>query len=418
MKLISKTLIYYLLISLPLLVIAGLLSYFLIKAELSDGTDETLMSEKVNAQKLIHSLKDSKTIYLSSDSLSNIKLISGKLNSGFIDTLIYDQEESENVAARMLRSYYDFNNNTYQITIVKTTMEEEELLEGILAAFALIIGFLIVSFVIVNWLLSKTLWNPFYKTLSELNKYEIKNHEQHKFAPEKTLEFNQLNAALNKMMEKIYSDYVQQKEFTENASHEMQTPLAVVKANLSLLMQSPHLKEDEMNRLQTIENTIKKLSSLNKALILLSKIENNQFSESEEIQVKSVVSKIADNFIDVIHSKNISLDLMLNQDISTKMNPTLAEILITNLLQNAIRHNTENGQIAIELKENSLIISNTGNPLTIPEEQLFMRFKKNDASKESLGLGLSIVNSIAKSYGFDINYSYINSLHYFKVVFN
>jgi signal transduction histidine kinase len=418
MKLISKTLIYYLLISLPLLVIAGLLSYFLIKAELSDGTDETLMSEKVNAQKLIHSIKDAKTIYLSSDSLSNIKLISGKLNSGFIDTLIYDQEENENVAARMLRSYYDFNNNTYQITIVKTTMEEEELLEGILAAFALIIGFLIVSFVIVNWLLSKTLWNPFYKTLSELNKYEIKNHEQHKFAPEKTLEFNQLNAALNKMMEKIYSDYVQQKEFTENASHEMQTPLAVVKANLSLLMQSPHLKEDEMNRLQTIENTIKKLSSLNKALILLSKIENNQFSESEAIQVKAVVSKIADNFIDVIHSKNISLDLMLNQDISTKMNPTLAEILITNLLQNAIRHNTENGQITIELKENSLIISNTGNPLTIPEEQLFMRFKKNDASKESLGLGLSIVNSIAKSYGFDINYSYINSSHYFKVVFN
>lgn len=418
MKLISKTLIYYLLISLPLLVIAGLLSYFLIKAELRDGTDETLMSEKVNAQKLIHSLKDSKTIYLSSDSLSNIKLISGKLNSGFIDTLIYDQEENENVAARMLRSYYDFNNNIYQITVVKTTMEEEELLEGILAAFALIIGFLIVSFVIVNWLLSKTLWNPFYKTLSELNKYEIKNHEQHQFAPEKTLEFNQLNAALNKMMEKIYSDYVQQKEFTENASHEMQTPLAVVKANLSLLMQSPHLKEDEMNRLQTIENTIKKLSSLNKALILLSKIENNQFSESEEIQVKSVVSKIADNFIDVIHSKNISLDLMLNQDISTKMNPTLAEILITNLLQNAIRHNTENGQITIELKENSLIIFNTGNPLTIPEEQLFMRFKKNDASKESLGLGLSIVNSIAKSYGFDINYSYINSSHYFKVAFN
>ena len=418
MKLISKTLIYYLLISLPLLVIAGLLSYFLIKAELRDGTDETLMSEKVNAEKLIHSIKDVKTVYLSSDSLSNIKLISGKLNSGFIDTLIYDQEENENVGARMLRSYYDFNNNIYQITIVKTTMEEDELLEGILAAFALIIGFLIVSFVIVNWLLSKTLWNPFYKTLSELNKYEIKNHEQHKFAPEKTLEFNQLNTALNKMMEKIYSDYIQQKEFTENASHEMQTPLAVVKANLSLLMQSPHLKEDEMNRLQTIENTIKKLSSLNKALILLSKIENNQFSESETIQVKAVVSKIADNFIDVIHSKNISLDLMLNQDISTKMNPTLAEILITNLLQNAIRHNTENGQITIELKENSLIISNTGNPLTIPEEQLFMRFKKNDASKESLGLGLSIVNSIAKSYGFDINYSYITSSHYFKVVFN
>jgi signal transduction histidine kinase len=417
MKLISKTLIYYLLISLPLLVIAGLLSYFLIKAELRDGTDETLMSEKVNAQKLIHSLKDSKTIYLSSDSLSNIKLISGKLNSGFIDTLIYDQEENENVGARMLRSYYDFNNNTYQITIVKTTMEEEELLEGILAAFALIIGFLIVSFVIVNWLLSKTLWNPFYKTLSELNKYEIKNHEQHKFTPEKTLEFNQLNAALNKMMEKIYSDYVQQKEFTENASHEMQTPLAVVKANLSLLMQSPHLKEDEMNRLQIIENTIKKLASLNKALILLSKIENNQFKENGSISIKQFTSKITDNYIDLFQSKNITLELNLSEDVMVKMNPTLAEILLTNLIQNAIRHNSENGKIIIELKENQLTISNSGEPLTVPKEHLFMRFKKNDASKESLGLGLAIVNSICKLNNFKIDYSYKNALHTFSINF-
>jgi signal transduction histidine kinase len=417
MKLISKTLIYYLLISLPLLVIAGLLSYFLIKAELRDGTDETLMSEKVNAQKLIHSLKDSKTIYLSSDSLSNIKLISGKLNSGFIDTLIYDQEENENVGARMLRSYYDFNNNTYQITVVKTTMEEEELLEGILAAFALIIGFLIVSFVIVNWLLSKTLWNPFYKTLSELNKYEIKNHEQHKFTPEKTLEFNQLNAALNKMMEKIYSDYVQQKEFTENASHEMQTPLAVVKANLSLLMQSPHLKEDEMNRLQIIENTIKKLASLNKALILLSKIENNQFEENGSISIKQFTSKITDNYIDLFQSKNITLELNLSEDVMVKMNPTLAEILLTNLIQNAIRHNSENGKIIIELKENQLTISNSGEPLTVPKEHLFMRFKKNDASKESLGLGLAIVNSICKLNNFKIDYSYKNALHTFSINF-
>jgi signal transduction histidine kinase len=234
MKLISKTLIYYLLVSLPLLIIAGLLSYFLINSELKDGTDETLMNEKINAERLIQSLKEPKSIYLSSDSLSNIKLISGaELNDGFIDTLIYNREESENVGARMLRSYYTVNGNTYQITLLKTTMEEEELLEGILATFAIIVGFLIVSFAIVNWLLSKTLWKPFYSTLSELNKYEIQNHEQHHFNEVNTLEFNQLNIALNKMMDKIYSDYQEQKEFTENASHEMQTPLAVIKANLT-----------------------------------------------------------------------------------------------------------------------------------------------------------------------------------------
>lgn len=418
MKLISKTLLYYLLISLPLLVVAGLLSYFLIKAELRDGTDETLTSEKANAEKLIRSVKASNTIYLSSDSLSNIKLYTGsKLKEGFIDTLVFNQEENENISARMLRSYYFVNESNYQITLVKTTMEQEELLEGILTTFALIVGFLIVAFVIVNWLLSKTIWKPFYRTLSQLNKYEIKNHEHHHFYPEKTIEFNQLNDVLNKMMDKIYSDYVQQKEFTENASHEMQTPLAVVKANLSLLMQSPNLKEDEMNRLQTIENTIKKLTSLNKALILLSKIENNQFDEGETVSLNATTKRITDNFAEVIQSKNINLNLKLDDDVSVKMNSALAEILITNLLQNSIRHNKEDGEISIELKGNHLIISNTGMPLNIPEEQLFMRFKKNDASKESLGLGLAIVKSICKSNNINIGYTFQNNFHIFTLNF-
>lgn len=419
MKLISKTLIYYLLISLPLLIIAGLLSYFLIKSELRDGTDETLMSEKYNAEKLVLNLKDNNVVYLSADSLSNIKLISGsRFNSGFIDTLLYDQEEKENVGARMLRSYYDSNGKLYQITILKTTIEEKELLEGILAAFGLIIGFLIVAFIIVNWLLSKTLWKPFYNTLSQLNKYKIINHEHHHLTAENTIEFNQLNVALNKMMDKIYTDYVQQKEFTENASHEMQTPLAIVKANLGLLMQSPVLREEEMNRLQAIENTIKKLTSLNKALILLSKIENNQFNESETLNIQSSLTRITDNFLDVIQSKNINLNLNFKEDVSVKMNPTLADILITNLIQNAYRHNQENGRIVIELKENSLIVSNTGDPLSIPENHLFSRFKKNDSSKDSLGLGLSIVSSIVNSYGFKVEYSYTGSLHHFKVLFS
>lgn len=418
MKLISKTLIYYLLISLPLLVLAGLFSYFLIKAELRDGTDETLISEKINAEKLIRSVKPTNTIYLSSDSLSNIRVKhSSKPETEFIDTLIYDLEENENISARMLRSYFTVDKINYQITVVKTTMEEEELLEGVLTTFSLIVGFLIFAFIIVNWLLSKTLWKPFYNTLSQLNKYDIKNHEHYHFKHEKTTEFNQLNYALNKMMDKIYSDYVQQKEFTENASHEMQTPLAVVKANLSLLMQSPNLKEDEMDRLQTIENTIKKLSSLNKALILLSKIENNQFNETETINIKTITSRITNNYTDVIQSKNINLELKLANDVFVKMNTVLAEMLITNLLQNAIRHNKDNGLISIELKENQLSISNTGVPLNIPEEHLFMRFKKDDASKDSLGLGLSIVNGIIKLYDFKINYSYSGSLHHFKVLF-
>ena len=418
MKLISKTLIYYLLVSLPLLVIAGLLSYFLIKTELRDGTDETLASEKTHAERLIRSLNVLNPIYLSIDSLSTIKLSSGsKLKSGYIDTLVFNVEEGENVSARILRSYYTFKGRTFQITLLKTTMEEEELLESILATFTMIIGFLILSFVIVNWMLSKTLWKPFYITLSQLKNYDIQSHAHQQFSSENTKEFNQLNEALSKMTDKIYLDFIQQKEFTENASHEMQTPLAVLKANLSLLMQSPHLKEEEMNQLQIIENTVKKLSSLNKALILLSKIENNQFVDSEAVSIKALVSRVTDNFAEVIQSKRISLDIELREDILVKMNPVLAEILFTNLLQNAIRHNKGEGKIVITIKDNQLEIANTGEPLNIPEEEMFIRFKKNDASKESLGLGLSIVNGIAKFYGFKVHYSFADPLHRFGVFF-
>ena len=148
---------------------------------------------------------------------------------------------------------------------LKSTLEKEDLLESLFSSFILIIIFLILAFFIVNWWIAKKLWSPFYSTLSKLEAYDIKQHHTYGFDSSSTKEFDQLNKVLNTMTDKLYSDFLQQKEFTENASHEMQTPLAVVKANLSLLMQSPNLREEEMNHLQSIENTIKKLTALNKA---------------------------------------------------------------------------------------------------------------------------------------------------------
>ncbi len=419
MRLISKTILYYLLISLPLLLIAGVFSYFLIKSELRDGTDESLMKEKVNAVKLIRSFKEPKNTNLSSDSLSTIKIITDiKSGDVYCDTSIYDKDEQEFIGYRILKSYYTFNNTTYAIRVSKTTVEEDELMEGLLSAFGIIVGFLVFAFFIVNWLLSKTLWKPFYKTLTELNDYDIKKHERHNFETSSTKEFSQLNTALNQMTEKLYSDFVQQKEFTENAAHEMQTPLAIVKANISLLMQSPHLKEEEMNQLQTVENTIKKLSALNKTLLLLTKIENNQFQENVIVSLKETIGKVLGNYSDLIGAKKIQLEMNLESDCKINANPLLADILVSNLFQNAVRHNQEGGKIIVSIKNNQMHISNSGDPLTISKADLFTRFKKNDASKDSLGLGLSIVKSITDTYNYQIVYSYDGSFHNFIVSFS
>ena len=416
MKLISKTLLNFLLISLPLLIIAGFFSYYLIKSELRDGTEEELSKEKVYAEKLIQTFRNPQTVYLTLDSLSSIQLFKGiSFKSSYTDTLIFDITENENVGYRKLKSYYSFNGNEYQIILLNTTMQEDELLEGIFSAFTIISLFLMIAFFIVNWLVSKALWKPFYNTLSKLNTYDIKNHEQQQFLKTNTLEFQQLNTALTKMTDKIHIDYLQQKEFTENASHEMQTPLAVIKANLTQLMQSTTLSESDMNNLQTIENTTKKMASLNKALILLSKIENNQFKENELISVNKIINKVINNFADLIEVKNIKLNLNLKDDLQLTINPTLAEILLSNLVQNAIRHNVNGGIINIDLMQNKLIISNSGEALTINSNELFTRFKKNDASKDSLGLGLAIVKSICNIYQLNIDYSYSNQLHTFTL---
>ena len=418
MKLISKTILYYLLISIPLLVIAGFLSYYLIRSEVLDSTEEALWKEKINVEKLLRSQSETKQFYLSSDSLSSVRPTSFH-KDGFLfsDSIIFDKYENEELNYHLLKSYFNLNNQTYLITIAKPTLETDDLMESLFKAFTIILSFLILAFFTVNWLLSKTLWKPFYKTLDELNKYDLKNYSNSKFTSSSTKEFNQLNTVLNKMMEKIYSDFLLQKEFTENASHEMQTPLAVIKANISLLMQSPNLKEEEMGQLQAIDNTTKKLASLNKALLLLAKIENNQFKENSEISIKDTVNKVITHFEDLLTAKNITIENKFGSDLKVEMNPTLAEILITNLIQNAIRHNVNGGKIILELKNNLLTIANTGEALSINNDDLFVRFKKNDASKESIGLGLSIVKSITELNNFKINYTYQNSLHIFTIKF-
>ncbi len=418
MKLISKTILYYLLISLPLLAIAGFYSYRLIKTEVKDGTDQSLWKEKNNAEALIKTFTAARTVFLSADSISKITSCSiDKKGHVYTDSVIYDPLEEEHINHRILQSYFLFNHQNYSIRLAKPTYEEEELVEGLLSSFALILGFLVIAFFFVNWLLSKTLWKPFYKTVNILNDYDIKKHQASKFEPSVIKEFSQLNEALNKMTEKILTDYLQQKEFTENASHEMQTPLAVIKASVNLLMQSPNIQAEEMNHLQAIDNTVKKLSALNKALILLARIENNQFNDSVQISIHETTNKVIAHYEDIIQAKGITLENKIIQDIQAQMNPALAEILISNLLQNAIRHNFQNGKISIEIINNALLISNSGEALNISSDELFVRFKKNDASKESLGLGLSIVKSITSLYNITISYQYQKPLHTFTLKF-
>ena len=418
MKLIHKTIIYYLLISIPLLLLAGVFSYNRIKTQLNEEIEESLAKEALHAESIAASFNQPHDMYLDFGNLSSIKISTAHQNfHSYTDTSVYSNFEQEVVPCKMIRSYVNCNGQTYLITIIKSTLEDDDLMESLFSSFLVIIAFLILAFFIVNWWISKKLWQPFYSTLSKLETYDIKQHHTYQFDKSSISEFSQLNSTLTKMTDKLYSDFLQQKEFTENASHEMQTPLAVVKANLSLLMQSPNLKEDEMNQLQSIENTVKKLTALNKALILLSKIENHQFNESVAVNFNDKIKSIIKHNQELVDNKNIALETKFDNELIIPFNTTLADVLMTNLLQNAIRHNITDGSIYVEVKDMSITISNTGEPLSVPEDELFVRFKKNDASKDSLGLGLSIVKSIASLYNVNVSYHHSSNKHTFTLNF-
>lgn len=423
MKLLNKTIFYYLLVSLPLLVIAGCISYYMMRSDVKEGTDESLWMEKINISKKIRTFKEPHNEILSQDGLSSITVVNSKDKGyAFSDTLIFEPDEEdgagEYVNYRLLKAYFEHNGTNYLITLDKPTLEEESLVEGLITTLLVVFAFLMLAFFVVSWLLSKILWKPFYKTVDALENYDLKNAASLNLNATDTEEFSKLNDALSKMTDKIYNDYLHQKEFTENAAHEMQTPLAVIKARLDLLIQSPHLKEEEMNQLQAIISSVSKLGALNKALLLLAKIENDQFKDVSAISIPKTIEKVLGNYEDQIDSKNITLKKQFNADCTVIMNGVLCDVLVSNLVQNAIRHNIEGGEIEIELTHNSLFISNTGNALNIKPEELFIRFKKNDASKESLGLGLSIVKGITDLYGININYAFSEGKHRFTLVFS
>ncbi|HXU28420.1 MAG TPA: HAMP domain-containing sensor histidine kinase [Bacteroidia bacterium] len=418
MKLTSKSILYYLVISLPLLIIACLFSYYLIRSELRDGTDEILAREKLSAEKLINSSANLDTLTLLPDSFFTVRITSYHADAQqYADTTMYDKVDNELKNYRVSKSFYNHNKTTYLISILKPTLEEDELAEGLLSSLFLVVFFLLLSFLLVNWILSKWIWKPFYKTLSTLHDYELKKNELLILNPSNTKEFNELNDALIKMTDKIYTDYIRQKEFTENASHEIQTPLAVIRSKIELLIQSENLKEDEMLQIQTIETAANKLSTLNKALLLLVKIENHQFKEANELSLKIHIENVLKQFDWVLTDKNIQLKTEFKNDLLFKINPELLDILLANLLQNAIRHNFKNGTIDVKITNRTLTISNTGDELKIKPTELFERFKKDTTKQESLGIGLAIVKSITDVYNINVTYFYEEKHHVFQLVF-
>lgn len=277
---------------------------------------------------------------------------------------------------------------------------------------------LMAAFMLATRLIYKRLWNPFFQTLSQIEQFNIKNNEMPQFPQTGIREFIQLNKALEKLAENNMNAYKIQKEFTENASHEMQTPLAVFQSKLDVLIQQPDLKEEHLSIIQSLYDTTFRLSRINKNLLLLAKIDNLQFVETETINLTEVITESLPFLTEQAAAKNIRIETNIIRDSCwIEANRTLMESLVNNLITNTVRHNTANGRIVVAFDGKRLTVANTGINHPLDEKMLFRRFGRMNEKTKGSGLGLAIVQQICFLNKWQIHYGFDRGIHRFTVIF-
>ena len=417
MKLLTKTSIYYLVFSLLLFTAGGIIFYIQVKSNIDEDVTEDIYLKK---NKILQYIKDSSRVPERLVSIDDQIIFSEQpipVKEQLIDTVLFNPLDEEEQRYLQLIFPAKFNDKHYSVTINKAMFESENLIESELTSFSITAFLLIITLFIFSRLISKSVFKPFYSTLSAIQGFEVNKNQPVKLLNTDVTEFRSLNEEINKMTGRILNDYRNLKEFTENASHEIQTPLAVIRSKLELMIQQENLSEDQMGLLQDIYESANRLSKLNQSLLLLTKIENWQYQSEENIDLKSLIENKLSQLGEMISFRNITVEKQYSGSPHLKMNSQLADILISNILGNAVKHNINQGRINIELQNNTLTVLNSGLPHNIDPEILFNRFKKADASSESVGLGLSIIKQISDNYKFGVLFSYFDQQYILKIKF-
>lgn len=418
-KLLHKTSKVYLLFSVMLLIVSAPLFYYITESLYIEETDETLILHKNEFLKYSLPTLTTPEIQNWNKYNRNIKIEPFK-NSGN-DTIFYnsyyDTLDAETEPYRELNASILIDGNPYTYSARINLVETEDLMKSIAILFLVIISLLLVGLFVITKRLSINLWKPFYETLIQIEKFEIDKSNQPKLTDTNIDEFNRLNQSIEKLIERNTSIYNSQREFIENAAHELQTPLAVFQAKIDTLIQNADFTQEQYKMLSSLNDSVSRLNRLNKNLLLLSKMENDIYNEKQTINLNEAIEKHFDFFTEQAKAKNLIIKTEMKEAVAVKSNPVLAEILISNLFLNAIRHNVNDGQVLVILSNHSLTFSNTGQSQTLVANKLFNRFSKSNPSEQGNGLGLAIIKKIADLNNWKISYSFANNLHSFSLAF-
>lgn len=411
-------------LSIPLLIILTAWAccfYFVIMHEIDDETNDSLENYKEIIIKtvladttLLHDHVDIMTKYY----IREVPASEADLDKDeFFDSTTYIEIEMEYEPVRVLRTWFmTADRKYYELTIETSTLEKEDMAEAIFVSIIILYVSLLCCILLVSHFVFKSSFHPLYTLVKWLKEYRLGKLPSPLVNETKVEEFRVLNRAIQTTMTQSTAMYNQQKQFVENASHELQTPLAICMNKLELLSENPDCTEEQLSEIAGINHTLRGIIKMNRSLLLLSRIDNKQFPDTSEININKLINKLLPDFNDMYEHKNIQVTYSETDTLIYTMNESLASTLISNLLKNAFIHNTENGSIAITVTDRTLTIANSSEDPALNETTLFNRFEKQTHKKESTGLGLAIVKSITSIYGIGIKYEY-NGLHQFILTF-
>ncbi|OYU79686.1 MAG: hypothetical protein CFE23_12875 [Flavobacterium sp. BFFFF1] len=417
MKLLNRTSLYYMIFGIPILVLSGFVCYAIATEEIEESSDALLSDFNTQIKTFIFENDSVSLKVLTKDKEVSITRVKNSevRRSFFSDTLVQNKQEGEYSENRMLTSFVKKGDKYLKIKIWRSMLESDQLIWGIFSSMITVLISLTLIFVIINLYISKVLWQPFYTVIDNLKGFNPNDRQSPAFKPSNIVEFNELNVSLDEMMKNMIADYGRQKKFTEHASHEIQTPLAVIKSKIDLLIQSENLGQSEARIIMSIDDACSKLIRINRSLLLLTKIENRQFKATDKVSFQKKVLGALSLFDDHIKSSHLDVVKNFEADFSIHANADLCLVLANNLIQNAIRHNIPGGKIIITMTTASLSIANTGLSTALDAATLYSRFNKNADLPDSVGLGLAIAREIAEASHLSLAYSYQEGLHVFSL---
>jgi signal transduction histidine kinase len=339
-----------------------------------------------------------------------------QLSGQLTDTLIFDAYSNELIPYRKYEFTVLLGNANTKISLRHILLEMNKLIWWLFVATALILILLATGLFFINQQVYKIAWKPFYNNLLKLKRYDINRKKPVLLDASGIREFEVLNEVIISLMNQVERDFQKLKEFNEDISHEIQTPLAIIRNKMVLLLESPNLDVKEQKSIEAAYQEVNKLSKIGKSLTLISRIENQEFKRMEEVDLRNLVENIISNMSEIMQYKSLDVSSQL-KPVLVKCDPILANILFTNLIKNAIQHNQDGGYIRMSLDEKKFDIENSGEVLKTETAKLFNRFQKGSYTTDSLGLGLAINQKICEVYGFQLDYEHHEGTHKFSLRF-